>query len=217
MFVKYDDTADRSPKSRPQTSVSNDSELRHWDFCEHPDLIPKVLEDFVPWDHYPAVQKFYNLLRWLNGEESIFASNSCALAVPKTDTLVPQLVSDSFAAEPIAVHGRLSIVYRDLSWNADRRRIEWLKRTLHDRLRDQGIDLPAMIYIGERDCLFSAIKSPGHAVTLRYWAWGGDEMAAMQNLEGTFAVLHALLPQLSTSAKQHLHLDEPDPAGTTGN
>ena len=113
----------------------------------------------------------------------------------------------------------LSIIYRDLSWNADRASIEWLKHTLHDRLRDQALDLPAMLYIGEREHLFTAIERPGHAVTLRYWAWRGDEMAAMQNLESTFAVLHVLLPQISTSAKQRLHppRNEHEPGGATGN
>lgn len=208
MFVQYDNTSRPAPRSHPWTAAA-DADVRYWDFRRQPEMISRVLGDFVPWDHYPAVKKFYDLLRWLNGEGSAFESNGCAFDVPRVDTLTPQVVSDVFDSEPIGVHGRLSIIYRDLSLNAHRSSVEWLKRSLHDHLRDRAPDLPSAVYIGERPHRFTAIDQEGHAVTLRYWAWGADEMVAMQNLESTYDVLHEGLRQISSAAKQHLPAPQP--------
>jgi hypothetical protein len=42
-----------------------------------------VLEDFKPWARYSAIPRFYELLAWLNGDDSIFESNDCGLRPPK--------------------------------------------------------------------------------------------------------------------------------------
>jgi len=203
MFVQYDHTARPAPRLHPWTAAAADAEVRYWNFRQHPEMIPEVLGDFVPWDHYPAIKKFYALLHWLNGESSVFESNSCALDVPKLDVLVPQVVSDAFVSQPVGIHGRLSLIFRDLARNADRPSVEWLKQSLHDHCRDRAPDLPSAVYVGERPHRFTATAQEGHAVTLRYWAWGTDEMVAMQTLESTYDVLHEGLRQASSAAGEN--------------
>jgi hypothetical protein len=67
-------------RSHPWQAAAYDCACRCYDFKTHPELIPKVLEDFVPWAKYPAVQDFYSYVAWLNGPDSELESNACAFA-----------------------------------------------------------------------------------------------------------------------------------------
>src|ERR1700691_4368640 len=113
----------------PWTIVESQPGAQYWNFAESPELISQVLEDFKPWAHYPAIQKFYELLAWLNGADSIFETNDCAFVdKSKVDTATPVVVRQAFDTDPMSVHGRLTVIFRDLKLNASRPHVDWLKK-----------------------------------------------------------------------------------------
>lgn len=205
MLVDYD-TEIPPQRMHPWTVVEAIPGARYWDFKAYPEQIPLVLEDFKPWSHYPAIPRFYDLLTWLNGNDSIFESNDCGLRAPRRDDAVPEIVRRSFASDPLVVHGRLTIIFRDLAWNASAPTVDGLKRTIHDGLRDTVPIFPAVVKVGQWEHLFTSINKEGRAVSLRFWAWGNDEAMAMDNLNSTFHAIHSCLRWISDGVKkQHPH------------
>jgi hypothetical protein len=200
MFVQYDNRPDPPSRNHPWSIVVEQPGGQYWNFREHPSLIPEVLEDFKPWAHYSAIQQFYYLLSWLNGPDSIFETNDCALGIPSVDTKTPDVVRTVFEAYPISMHGRLTLIFRYLLFNTSRPHVDWLKRGIHDNLRDHVSNFPAVIFVGEWAHFFTEIEKEGHAVSLQFWAWGDDEAMAMENLGGIFATLLELFKHLTFSA-----------------
>lgn len=200
MFVDYD-TQKPPGRHHPWTVAVANPEERYVDFKAYPDQIPLVLPDFKPWSHYPAIQTFYALLTWLNGPDSIFESNDCGLRAPRRDNDTPEIVRRAFDADPIVMHGRLTIIFRDLSRNASVPAVEELKTSIHDGLRDNVRNIPAVVKIGEWDHFFTAINKEGRAVTLLYWTWGDDEAMAMAHLNTMFGAIHTRLRWISNGTK----------------
>src|SRR5579862_773029 len=110
MFVVYDDDVP-PPRQHPWTTAGDkpDAVERYWDFRNHPEQISVVLEDFKPYEHHAAVPRFYELLGWVNGDDSLFESNDCGLRPPSTGKAVPEVIRAAFESEPIAMHARLVI------------------------------------------------------------------------------------------------------------
>jgi hypothetical protein len=104
-----------------------------------------VLEDFRLWSHHAAILRFYELLTWLNGNDSIFESNDCGLRPPKRDNETPEIIRHGFTSDPIVVHGRLAFIFRDLAWNASAPTVDGLKKAIHDGLRDNVPNIPAVV------------------------------------------------------------------------
>jgi hypothetical protein len=148
MYVQYDD--EKAPeRNHPWTVVIGDPEAQYWNFREHPELISTVLEDFTPWAHYPAILQFYTLLEWLNGPESAFETNDCGMIPSRIDEKTPPMVRQVFDADPLVIHGRISVLYRDLPFNTSKESIGWLKTSIHDCLRDHVKPFPSVLFIGE--------------------------------------------------------------------
>ena len=196
MFTGYEH--DQPPgRQHPWTVVVANPTDQYVDFKTHPDQIPLALPDFIPWAHYPAIQTFYGLLAWLNGPESVFESNDCGLRPPRVDPNTPEMVRPVFAADPIVVHCRLTILYRDLARNTSAETVDALKRAIHDGLRDQVPNMPAAVTLGDWEHDFMEIGQRGRAITLLIWAWGEDEAAAMAQLDYTVSAIHGCLLWIS--------------------
>ena len=200
MFVDYD-TEIPPPRQHPWTKVEANPEARYWDFRAHPEQIPLVLEDFKPWAHYTAIPRFYELLTWMNGNDSIFELNDCGLRPPKRDNETPEMMRHVFTSDPVVLHGRLAFIFRDLTWNASAPTLDGLKKAIHDGLRDNVPNIPAVVQVGDWAHLFTSINKEGRAVTLRFWAWGDDEAMAMGHLHSTFDAIHGCLRWLSDGIK----------------
>lgn len=99
------------------------------------------------------------------------------------------------------MHGRLTTLFRDLAWNANGLSVNGLKQAIHNGLRDNIRNFPAVVKIGEWAHFFKDIGKGGHAVTLTFWAWGDDEAMAMANLDGTFQALRGCLEWISDHLK----------------
>jgi len=120
---------------------------------------------------------------------------------PKVDSVTPEMIRVVFDKDPIGIHGRLTVIFRDLILNASRPHVDWLKQFIHDALRDAVNNFPSVIFVGEWAHLFADIDKEGYAVTLRFWAWGDDETHAMENLRSTFDILLALFKHVEKSAR----------------
>jgi hypothetical protein len=75
----------------------------------------------------------------------------------------------AFEADPIVMHARLTVIFRDLAWNASVRTVDGLKTSIHDGLRDNVPNIPAVVKIGEWDHFFTGVNKEGRAVTLLCW------------------------------------------------
>lgn len=199
MFVEYDSEIP-PPREHPWT-VGATPEARYWDFRAHPEQIPLVLEDFKPWSHYPAILRFYELLTWINGNESIFESNDCGLRPPRCDQAAPEIVRRVFDSDPIVMHARLAIIFRDLAWNTSTPTINGLKTSIHDGLRNNVPNVPAVVKIGEWAHFFTSIDKEGRAVTFRIWAWGEDEARAMDQLKFAYDAIDGCLRWISDGVR----------------
>jgi hypothetical protein len=200
MFVDYD-TEVPPARDHPWTVLQGKPDARYWDFRAHPEQIPLALEDFTPWSHYPAIQRFYELLKWLNGSDSVFESNDCGLRPPRQDDAAPEMVRNCFASDPTVVHSRLVIIFRDLAWNSAAPTVDGLKGAIHNCLRDNVPNIPAVVKVGEWKHWFTSTNKEGRAVSLRIWAWGDDEAMAMGHLNSTFDAIHGCLQWISEGVK----------------
>lgn len=77
------------------------------DFRQRPDRIPEVLEDYRPHAHQPAVQTFYEFLKWMNGPESVLETCDCALLGPE------KVKSRKMSRFPLILHGRVMLMHRE--------------------------------------------------------------------------------------------------------
>lgn len=77
------------------------------DFRQQPERIAEVLEDFRPHVDQPAVQTFFDFLRWVNGPESVLETCDCALRGPEKakPRKLPRL--------PLVLHGRVMLMHRE--------------------------------------------------------------------------------------------------------
>jgi hypothetical protein len=108
----------------------------------------------------------------------------------------------AFEADPIVMHARLTVIFRDLAWNASVRTVDGLKTSIHDGLRDNVPNIPAVVKIGEWDHFFTGVNKEGRAVTLLCWAWGDDKAMAMAHLNTTFEAIHGCLRWISDAIRR---------------
>jgi len=200
--IVQQDTSDNPPlREHPWSDAASGPNSRYCDFVSHPEQIPLALEDFKPFAHYEAIQTFYALLTWLNGPHSPFETNDCGLLPPRTDHSTPGIVRVLFDADPTVFHGRLTVLYRNLIFNSSQRHINWLNQNVQNALRDRVPHFAAVIFVGQWPHWFVATDRPGQVLSLRFWAWGGDQAGAMQSLENIFVNLQALFEGLAAAMR----------------
>lgn len=199
--VQADFEAQGFTRTHPWTSAIDDESNQYYDFIEHPELIETSLEDFIPFEEYPAIKTFYKMLSWLNSSDSIFESNDCALCnqfLPNTDTNTPLI-----AQQKLAMRGRLMFFFRDHILNGDVETLRWLFNVLPKELDnvDPKIKLGIVGY-SKVFVAFSALPAPLNemsysSICLSFFAWGINEVATMNNLQKVFANTHTALKRIS--------------------
>jgi len=103
-----------------KTSYSEDGGA-YYDFCEHPELIPEVLEDFRPYADREAVQVFYRFLAWVNGDDSLLETADCAMRPPHEN-------NDTLFRARLKIDGRLEIFCREYKKNVVIDYFEWFEK-----------------------------------------------------------------------------------------
>jgi hypothetical protein len=187
-------------RAQPWSTAERDENEKYYDFRAHPELISEVLEDFRPWDHYESVERFYELVRWVNGDDSRFESNDCAFAGPSENAQ-----KEKFSKE-LVCSGRLMLYFRSLDLNlstgsgefalrVEKDPPDYLANLLFEWLVERSLEL-----IGPLDkesiwtCLALEIHPAfytealvndkdkfGHQVSFQFWAWGDNEGETMEN------------------------------------
>jgi len=178
------DSVSTSVRSHPWTVATADAKSCYRDFKENAALIRTSLEDFLPWAAWPAIERFYGIVEWLNGPDSMLESNDCAFSGPAPNS-TPQF------AKSLEVTGRLMVLWRHLPRNIPRANTDWLKGVLHRLLNEADADLEFGV-VGMTVFPVRYITLPagdehqlGSQLILSFWAWGDDEEEVMGNLERT--------------------------------
>jgi hypothetical protein len=186
MNVYFDSRFENDPAGpHPYDGSTYSDEVRYYNFKKHPELIPEVLEDFRGWVQYEAVQTFYELLRWLNGEASTLESSDCAFMGPKPET-------NKRWEKALVVSGRLMILYRNLPLNLERQNMVMLNDAIHLYLRQTESRLTAQqASVGTTivRTIYGAFNRLGYRLVISFWAWGDDDGEAMDNLDRLFKAL----------------------------
>lgn len=165
-------------RSHPWKAAAYDDSCRYYDFKRQPELIPNVLEDFIPWAHYGAIQEFYAYLAWLNGPESQLESNDCAFG-GVTPNKSPNIRASKFQAD-----GRLMILFRSILTNCEEQCTEWLFRCFWFYLERVQTDFQlGVVGLSKAPTEFLDFnRRQGLSLVLNFWSWGDTEVEVMTNL-----------------------------------
>lgn len=181
-----------------------EGEIAHYDFTANPDLIPEVLEDFKPHSHRPGVQKFYRLLRYLNGPRSILETSDSLFRGPEPNA-TPHLGNGA----ALQVMGRFMVIFRDHNENLNAEAMHGLCMAFREEL--------ALIRPGwPMGCIgtafywawFSSLSPVGSEATTGkelvclFWAWGNDEAECFDNF-GT--LMQGVGVALCNAQKRYAH------------
>jgi hypothetical protein len=206
-------------RRQPWDEAESNPEHRQYNFREHPEEVPRVLEDFTPFSQYESIQRFYDLLQWANGPDSQLETNDSAFMGPKENPqrhMSPKLHQCS---------GRLMFFLRNLKLNlsADGTRwaiqaqrggdmppayppnqlydavIENLKEKieeLYPEFRDGVVEISLFpsFYI---DAPVEEYQKFGHEFVFNFWAWGDTEQETMDNLSTVVDVMRQCIEYLS--------------------
>ena len=187
------------PRSHPWTGSTSDGTAAYHDFTLSPELIRDVLEDFTPFQRYPAIEAFYALLERINHPKSTLQSNDCAFTGPH-----PSEASDARAS--LECSGRLMLLYRAQQLNTDKTRVAWLAKAFHYQLAHLDPKFTAGI-IGTTLVPVRYLELPeaaqlGQQLMLSFWAFGDSEAATMLNLARLFKNLTQALRGVSARIVQ---------------
>lgn len=190
----------REPRRHPWT-VGKEAPFRYHDFKQHPELIPTVLEDFVPYAQQPGFEGFFDFLRWVNDPDSIFESNDCGTRPPKDN-------DDSTSHLARAMTGRVMLLFRDLRRNFYPMQyqllfqllLEELKATDPTMTKDEGV-----FGLVQEDAAYDDVitNDPemyriGHQFTVMHWVWGATDAELYQNLGRMYRNLTVALQKVGT-------------------
>jgi hypothetical protein len=193
MVVYYDETrVQPAPRCHPWVVGEMNTEFRYYDFKRNPELIPKVLEDFIPLAHFDAIQHFYEFLAWVNGPESQLETNDCALRPPGPHR-------DPNSIRKLCCHGRVDILYRRLDLNVRRDCADWLiGKTMKILKQDIDIQFTAndgVIAFSQNQSFFTNLARAKHEeklgwqCSIHFWAYGDTESECMGTLKRVFSNL----------------------------
>jgi len=184
-------------RSHPWRTAAYNQACRYYDFKLEPELIPNVLEDFMPWANYQAVQDFYAYLAWLSGPNSELESNDCAFG-GVTPNKSPNITPSKFQAS-----GRLIILFRSLLANCEEQSTEWLFRCFWFYLERIETDFQlGVIGLAKAATEFLDLnRRKGMSLVFNFWSWGDTEIEVMSNLQRVVAALKRASVEVCTDIR----------------
>lgn len=183
-----------------------DSSHRFYDFRENPELIPTVLEDFVPFADQPSVQEFFKMLANINGAESFFETNDSAFIGPHPNT------ATQVSSRSLEIRGRVMFYYREIPLNTRRPYIEWLEDGVHFYLSqltpelDEGVVGTSIMKMHMPELGSEHAPAQGFELCLHFWSWGDTEAEAWANLHVVISNIQHTLAALSVGTAQKRYL-----------
>ncbi len=183
-------------RAHPWTDATDNAAFRYYDLVTEPALIRTSLEDWLPWQHIAAVQRFYRLLEWLNRSDGSLQSNDCEFTPPHANP-------HAQIAATMACTGRVMVLARDLATNLVPSTMQTLALQLHQALApadatfELGIISTALVPVQ-----FVALPGPSHAqqgtqLMMSFWAWGDDDAGCFANLDRLLRNLADALDKLA--------------------
>ncbi|MCX5741550.1 MAG: hypothetical protein NT062_03520 [Proteobacteria bacterium] len=175
-------------RSHPWTTGA-DPTHRYHDLRAHPELVTSVLEDFRPWDRFPAIGAFYALVTALNHPDGTLETNDCAFTGPERNA------EPSFRKRLMCT-GRLGVLGRDLAANTDRA----MRRLSNQLLQRLGPLEPELEWGAVGTTRLAVDYRPptrppftGAQLLVSFWAWGDDEPEVFAHLGRVIAAIHTAL------------------------
>jgi hypothetical protein len=166
-------------RAHPWRGAAGDPAGQYYDFTASPELIRTSLEDFKPFEHYPAVEVLYALLERVNHPRSPLESNDCNF-VPPGENRSGQVRA------ALECSGRVMLLFRDLPQNTRLSRVAWLKTAFHYQLAQLDpkftLGLIGTTLLPVRYLTLPDAEQLGQQLMLSFWAFGETEVLTMQNL-----------------------------------
>ena len=169
-------------------------------FITNPELITEVLEDFKPHADKEAIHTFYSFLRWINGSESAFETNDCALrenVMPNTDSLF------KFTHK---IDGRVEFFLREHQYNCRKDIATWLMRMSSLYLQVERSDFfNALIDIQIAPTNFITLpadQGDGYRIRLVFNAYGNGETEVWDALNTTFNNIYESTKRLNRALSE---------------
>ncbi len=215
-------------RCHPWSHARDNEDCKYYNFRESPEMIADVLEDFQPVKDTEAAKEFFDLVRWLNSEESIFETNDCAFHLPHAN------LENAHMAKPVECGGRLMLFFRDLNNNipglpsdvaaqwAYEHEFEGATQPLppsrsmhqlqHFVLDHLNVSPPPFDWASVEITLFEtryvALGEPvqhqfGHLLVLATYAWGDDDAETLK----TFGIVTRVLNEILRKANNTLKLN----------
>jgi hypothetical protein len=190
-----------APRSHPWTDAVADAASRYYDFKAEPHLVRTSLEDFTPWNGHAGVESFYRLVERLNAPGGRFESNDCEFTGPRDNP-------DAAFEKPLECSGRLMILFRDLSLNLSRSRVEQLENDLQRRLAEHDPDFAwGMVGTTIMRTRYLGLTGPeetrlGYQLMLSFWAWGDTVTETMVHLDRVVGNLSAALREVAFNPRE---------------
>lgn len=189
------DVVEGLPRAHPWTTTP-DGKGRYVDFRANPEMIATSLEDFRPWEHYPAVKRFYDLLTWLNGPDSFFETNDAAFRIGPNNTPEQPF--------PLQADARLMLFVSDLRLTCTPGFTEWLMNNLGAYLQRFTPRISGAVGISKAPCFFRAASKRADELLLHFWAWGNTEEDALAILDIVFERLWAAFRSMNEDVRDTL-------------
>ena len=191
-------------RARNWISAESDSTFRYYDFREHPELIPQVLEDFRPFAQWPAIQEFYGMLADINGLSSSFESNDSAFTGPAA------LQSHEVSAKKLEVSGRIMVLFHELPLNRHLQNLQWLEQRIHSHAAElspeleDGVIGTSVMRMHLPELGSDAEPVAGYQLAVHFWAWGDTDDEVFANLDVVVHNMRKTISLVSADARRQL-------------
>ncbi|UNH28200.1 hypothetical protein MNY64_05165 [Moellerella wisconsensis] len=170
---------------------------QYYDFKKNPELIETKIEDFAPYSEQPAVQVFYDIIRWINSEDSVLESTDCLLSGD------PALANEAglFSCSHIQT-GRFEFFIRNYKINTMKDSVIWVFDQLSLYLQLEGAEFKKGMFRIQpliTDYIINAEEQlTGHRFCIQFYAYGNGLNDTWSSLACTFNNLFKALKRLNS-------------------
>jgi hypothetical protein len=194
---EYAGTPFAEPRSHPWLDATDKPECCYYDLTASPAHIRESLEDFKPWNHYPAIESFFALLERLNDPKSALETNDCAFSGLEEN-------QDPAFEKALQCSGRLMVLFRALETNTIHDQVDRLTHRLHVALATfdasfrWGVIGTTIVPVRYLALAESGNQQLGSQLMISFWAFGDSEAETMLNLGRLFRNLSRALRTAAT-------------------
>ena len=200
MEVLFDAHRNWPGRQHPWVPSEEQPEAQYYDFRKHPEWIRERLEDFQPHDAFSAIQRYYDLLEWLNGPNSHLESNDSRFRLEiRNDDVAP-------GRDPATSIG-LGFFFRELRKNTDTDQLARLCMAVKYHLKAES-DLfnEGKVVLASLEVQFLGINGTrdeqlGKQLIILCYAYGESVEERMENMDTVVSFLGTSLKKVSAEVR----------------